>query len=154
VIGTSHTIQRDISNSDFRLFINESIEKFSIQAIAEEIDVLNSVASIISHEIDINYQVIEPNVQERVKLGIDTLNQIEHDIFMDFDDCESPEALAEFEERKQSAYRTREQEWLRRIKEMQISPTLVICGANHVSHFSALLTANGFDVVIENELWE
>jgi hypothetical protein len=154
VIGTSHPIQRDINNTDFRLFINESIKKFSIQAIAEEINVLNSVASIISHEVDIDYQVIEPNEHERVELGIDTLNQIGHDIFMDFDDCESPEAFAECEERKQSAFRAREQEWLRRIKEVQISPILVICGANHVSQFSALLTVNGFDVVIENALWE
>ena len=154
LIGTSHPIQRDKDNIEFSELINESIAKHGIQAIAEEIDVLDSVVSEIAHNLNIDYRVIEPNEQERAKLGIDSLNQIANDIFMKYDDDESPDALAEGEERKQSGFRAREQEWMRRIDKITANPILVVCGANHVSHFSQLLRENTFDVVIESSLWQ
>ena len=73
---------------------------------------------------------------------------------MDFEDSESPEAIAECKVRKQSTFRDREQEWLRRIGKMKGSLILVVCGANHVSAFAKLLKKNNIGVVIENAHWE
>ena len=73
---------------------------------------------------------------------------------MEFDDNESPEATAESEARKQSTFRTREKEWLKRLKAMQGKQLLVICGANHITPFCELLKSSYFNVVVECELWE
>ena len=154
LIGTSHTIQRDFTRPDFREYINKNISKHNVDAIAEVIDVSDSVVSGIAVHLGIEYKIIEPNEQERIALGIESLNQIENSIFMEFDDNESPEASAESEARKKSTFRTREKEWLKRLKAMQGKQLLVICGANHITPFCELLKNSYFNVVVECELWE
>ncbi|MBY6185924.1 hypothetical protein KUV89_04690 [Marinobacter hydrocarbonoclasticus] len=154
LIGTSHSIQRDKGNAQFSTFIRDSIGRYGIKSIGEEIDTLDSLASEISLEMGLDYQVIEPNEQERIELGIASINQVKHEVFMEYDDSESPDALAECEKRMQSGFRAREQEWLRRISKFTADPILVICGANHISHFATLLKESDFNVIVESELWQ
>jgi hypothetical protein len=154
LIGTSHPIQRNFQRTDFPEYINETIRKHGVCGIAEEIDINDSVISNISNYLNLEYKIIEPNSQERIAIGIDSLNQIEHSIFMEFNDHESLEATTECEARKQSAYRRREQEWLRRIRTMKKNPLLVVCGANHIFPFFDLLKSDGFNVIVECEIWE
>ncbi|ELA8156056.1 hypothetical protein NB476_05535 [Vibrio sp. RM-44-3] len=73
---------------------------------------------------------------------------------MEFDDHESEEALEELELRKQHGYRLREQEWLNRVNALDISPLLVVCGANHVYPFKDLLQENGYLVQVASALRE
>lgn len=153
IVGTSHTIQRDMSHSGFKSYIEGVISQFGIKVIAEEIDV-DSIPSQLAEKYNLQYMNIEPNPAERTALGIPSLNQIENSIFMEFDDFDSKEAQVECERRKQEAYRSREQEWLKRVKSIQDNPMLVICGANHFESFSDLLEQCGLSVTKHCSLWE
>jgi hypothetical protein len=153
IVGTNHTIQRDLSHSAFDSYIGGLISQFGVKVIAEEIDV-ESIPSRLAKQHTLQYVNIEPTPDERVELGIPSLNQIENSIFMEFDDCHSLEAQVECEKRKQDAYRNREQEWLKRVKSVQDNPILVICGANHFEPFSELLEKNGYSVIKHCALWE
>jgi acetylornithine deacetylase/succinyl-diaminopimelate desuccinylase-like protein len=48
----------------------------------------------------------------------------------------------------------REQFWLRKIRELDVWPLLLICGANHFTSFAALLSAGHIDVVEVHPDWE
>ena len=144
LVGTLHSKQRDKKTTNFSDYIKETIKKHDIDGLAEEIDIHNSVVFDISRELNIEYKIIEPNEEERIALGIDSLNQVEFSIIMLFDDAESNEAKTECEKRKQQTYRQREQEWLKRIKTMQCERILVVCGAGHITPFNELLVKNNF----------
>ncbi|WP_281716325.1 hypothetical protein [Alteromonas sp. CyTr2] len=154
LVGTLHSKQRDKETTNFSNYIKETITKYDIDALAEEIDIHDSVVFDISNELNIEYKIIEPNEHERIALGIDSLNQIEFAILMLFDDVESVEAKSECEKRKQQTYREREQEWLKRVKAMRGQRILVICGAAHINTFNQLLKKSNFNVIIECSLWE
>ena len=125
-----------------------------MDGIAEEIDVSDSIVSKLADGLGLEYKIIEPNEQERIALGIDSLNQIELSIFMEFDDADSPEATAECESRNKAAFRAREKEWLERIITMQGKQLLVICGANHITPFYELLKSNDVNALVECQLWD
>jgi hypothetical protein len=153
IVGTRHSIQRNMLHSDFGTYVDKLIYKFSIKVIAEEIDV-ESISYNLAKKYNLQYVNIEPNPDERVVLGISSLTQIEHDILMDFDDFNSLDAQVECERRKQEAYLSREKEWLKRVASIQDNPILVVCGANHFESFSELLVQNGFSVTKHCALWE
>ncbi|ELF1354564.1 hypothetical protein ACPFT9_003403 [Vibrio cholerae] len=153
IVGTKHTIQRDMSHSDFRSYIDGLISQFGIKVIAEEIDA-ESIPSYLAKKHDLQYINIEPNPKERAALDIPSLNQIVNSIFMEFDDFNSEDAQVECERRKQKAYRRREKEWLKRVAALQDNPILVVCGANHFESFSELLEQSGFSVTKYCALWE
>ncbi|MDD2801905.1 MAG: hypothetical protein PHE96_10635 [Methylococcales bacterium] len=153
IVGTSHTIQRDLSHSNFRAYIDGLILEFVIKAIAEEIDA-KSIPSQLANKHNLRYVNIEPSPQERATLGIPSLNQIEYSIFLEFDDSHSEDAQIECEKRKQEAYRTREKEWLNRLSLIKDDPILVVCGADHVESFSKLLVQSGYLVTKDSALWE
>lgn len=153
LVGTNHTIQRDFVRTDFTDYISALVSKYDVKIIAEEIDT-NSVPANIAKKLNLGYVVIEPTLQERTSLGIPSLGVIENSIFMDFDDCSSKEAQSELSLRKELVFRSRENEWLKRITTQQSFPILIIFGANHFQPFSELLRQNGFEVVDECPLWE
>lgn len=154
LVGTKHPIQRHKQTTHFYDYINATIKKYDIDGLAEEIDIQDSVIFDISNELNIEYKIIEPNEQERIALGIDSLNQVRYGILVEFDDDASIEATTECEKRKQQTYREREQEWLKRIKAMRGNRILVVCGAAHITPFNKLLNSNDFNVKIECSLWE
>lgn len=153
LVGTSHSIQRDKSRSDFSDYIKGLIEKYNIGAIAEEIDD-QSVVADLSTKLGVFYRNIEPTPEERKALGISSLNEIDCSIFMEFDDPNSQSAQTESKVRKEKVYARRESEWLARVKNINSFPILVICGANHFQSFGDLLKKNGFQVMDECKLWK
>lgn len=155
LIGTSHFTQWDLERNDFSDYVISIVKEHGICAIAEEIDSKPTVVKRTAEELELAYVNIEPNAEERVALGIySNLSVIEMGIIMDFDDHESPEALNELESRIQNGMRLREQEWLNRVKNLNIFPVLVVCGANHVSPFMVLLQNHGYSVEIASALRE
>lgn len=134
-------------------YIDGLILELRIKAIAEEIDV-KSIPSQLAKKHSLKYVNIEPSPQERATLGIPSLSQIENSIFMEFDDSHSKDAQIECEKRKQEAYRTREKEWLNRVKSIQDDPILVVCGTDHVESFSKILVQSGYLVTKYCALWE
>lgn len=153
LIGTNHSIQRDKDCTDFKIYINNVVQKHKVQAIAEEID-KESTAFQVANEHQINYLIIEPTPEERKMLEIPSLSEIESSIFFDYDDTNSQEAISDCETRKQEAYRAREKEWLKRIQMTNTSPILAICGAAHFNSFKALLTTNGIKVIEQCQNWK
>lgn len=153
LVGTTHSIQRG-GHPDFWFYVKSLVVKYSPLAIAEELDQgAPSVANEIAISFRLAHSIIEPSCEERKQLGISSLNSIENDIFMEYDDHNSIEAEKEFAMRKENSYRARELEWFKRINGLNIWPVLVICGAAHYQPFSELLKENGLDVITENENW-
>ncbi|RJG36723.1 hypothetical protein [Motilimonas pumila] len=95
LIGTLHPIQRDKSNVEFSAFISKTIDKYKISTAAEEINIPDSVISDLCNSLNLDYQNIEPNEEERAELGIKSIGNIKHDIFYKYDDDKSPEALTD-----------------------------------------------------------
>ena len=166
LIGTKHSIQRDdISENEFELTIKELIKKFEIKAIGEEIDdKCVSVANKIATEEKISYKVIEPTPSEKENLKIEELHFIDYRIKEKYEELEDfPSNLInsgkefDFKIRKEyislieDTYRQREQEWKKRIEQLNIYPILVICGSCHFKEFSKLLKESAFEVIEENE---
>lgn len=165
LIGTKHSIQRDdISGNKFELTIKELIKKFEIKAIGEEIDdKCVSVANKIATEEKISYKVIEPTPSENKSLGIEKLDVLDYNIREKYELEDFPSNLInsgkefDFKIRKEyislieDTYRQREQEWKKRIEQLNIYPILVICGSCHFKEFSKLLKESAFEVIEENE---
>ena len=154
LVGTSHTIQRGEKRSPvFHKYIEHLVsKKYKIQVLAEEIDVNSVVAKIASSAL-IDYLIIEPTPEERTALGIQSLNIIEHNIFMEYDDVNSKKAKDECTKQKENVYRLREKEWLKRVNSINKFPVLIICGAEHFIPFAELLRQNDYEVVEECENW-
>ena len=154
LIGTTHSIQKDLNRDDFLGFINETITKHKVVSIGEEINPVTTLASNAAKDFKIEYKIIEPNEQEREFLGVKNLAKIENEIIWKFGGLNSSEAIKECEKRKQHSFRLRENEWLKRIRLNQKTPILIICGSSHVEPFSKLLEKNNFDVTVESKCWE
>ena len=153
LIGTDHFIQTGSIQTNFSDYVEELIIKHGVEAIAEEIH-KPSIPFKIADELKLVYLCIEPSPEERHALGIQSLSEIKYSILMDFEDEKTSEEEAEFEVRKQMAYRAREDEWLKRINTLRASTVLVICGASHFEPFASLLKDNDYEVIKECALWE
>lgn len=155
LIGTTHPIQRGaLRNPEFKLYIESLLQDYSAYAIAEEIDdAQDSMAKLIADEKKIPYKIIEPTRAERNQLGIPSLNAIENEIFMEFYDKDSEEAISECTRRKEESYRNRESEWLHRLEMLNIWPVIVICGSAHHDPFANLLESSGFEVETPCKEW-
>lgn len=151
LVGTRHSIQRG-GHLGFRPYVESLIVKYSPQAIAEELDQsAASVANEIAISIGLLHSIIEPTPEERKKLKILSINEIEHDIFMEFDDSNSIEAENQRAIRNENSYRARELEWFKRLDDLNNWPILVICGTAHYRPFAKLLKEKGLEVIAENE---
>ena len=71
LLGTAHSIQRgDNEPTAFRSALMEECEKYKIMAIAEEIDNgLDTVASVLAADRNIEYLYADPDQKERAKRG-------------------------------------------------------------------------------------
>ncbi|PMN65654.1 hypothetical protein [Enterovibrio norvegicus] len=155
IIGTSHTTQKDLSRTDFSDFLEQVVDCKNIGAIAEEINDEKSVIEQVVKKLNLEYRNIEPNVNERVSLGIPrNLSHIDHEIIMKHDNYTSHEAQSELKLKQQEMYSKREDEWERRISKLTSDSVLVICGANHVNSFYKLLENFGYTVEIISSLME
>ena len=154
-LGTNHSIQQNIILGDeFNALVRHLIQKYSILAVSEEIRPTDySIAKQIANELDISHLIIEPTLEEKKELGIDDPGRIEMELMMgsvepgEQNTFLSEEQLLELGQRTQETYRQREEEWLRRIKSLNIWPVLVICGAAHYEPFIEKLTQEGVNVV-------
>lgn len=154
LVGTRHSIQRG-GHPGFKPYVESLIVKYSPQAIAEELDQsVASVANEIAISVGLLHSIIEPTPEERRQLKIPSINEIEHDIFMEFDDSNSIEAQNQHAMRKENSYRARELEWFKRLNYLNTWPVLVICGFAHYLPFAKLLKEKGLEVIAENEDFE
>lgn len=172
LIGISHSIQRgDLHAEKYKSYIKDLCNTYHIKAIAEEIDNNDTyIASDISSKLSIEHKIIEPTEEEKKDLDILTLNEIDiimHNKYLlpetptdeprlqswpnsPTEDNLPSDIFEEFDRMRQYTFRQRESEWLKRIKELNIWPVLVICGADHYQPFKDLLSENSIDIIKEN----
>lgn len=152
-MGTSHPSQLtprlppEGSALVFRDVLMDLCRRYVIAAIAEEMSVEAqkgqlSISHVVADALQIPHRLCDPDSKERAEAGI------------------VDEGLLAFHaaQRKQSAKQLkraigrerakRERIWLRNVQEIERSPLLFVCGADHVRHFARLLRANGFIVRI------
>ena len=131
--------------------------KYNIKAIAEEIDDESTyIAEDISTKLNIKYQIIEPNEEERIALGIEDRAYIDYQFEFKYKvdiDKLPPNAQEEYYKKTQGVYRKRESEWLKRILTLDTWAVLIICGANHYQPFFELLSKEGIETVKESSKW-
>lgn len=163
LLGTSHNIQRGNHQKDnFHSYIERVCKVNEIQAIAEEIDTINSIASDVSSKLEIKYKIIEPTPNELDGLGIEQIHRIKYQLMSLYEIDNWPtepsidlpiEVYKEWNDRVQLTYRQREAVWLKRIRDLNTWPVLIICGADHFRPFYELLISSDIVVIGECEKW-
>jgi len=166
LLGTSHPIQRgDEQKETFTSYVKELSNTHNINAIAEEIDdKYISIAQNIAKQLNIRYIIIEPTQLEIKELNIEEVHRIVYELTNRFNienwDNEykkntlPDKVLTEYNNRIQDTYRQREAEWLKRINNLNVWSTLVICGSSHYEPFYELLMSSGIDVIKVKNKWE
>lgn len=126
---------------DLQAYLRELITRINPKLIAEEfsqqaLDGLNakSTVKLVADEFGIEHRFCDPDVAERVKLGLP------HPFLDDYDKSEEARL-----------HRKKESYWLETLSDMINHDILFICGATHVSSFTQLLLEEGITVQIEDE---
>ena len=159
LLGTSHPIQRGkLKKDSFYSHLHELCKTYNIKAIAEEIDdECTYIAEDVSTRLNIKYQIIEPNEEERIELGIEDRAIIDYEFEFKYKvdiDKLPPKVHEEHDKRTQDVYRKRESEWLKRVLKLDTWPVLIICGADHYQPFFELLSKEGIETVKESSKWD
>lgn len=121
-----------------------------------------SVGRTVARNMEIRHLFCEPDFRERERLGIPSLKQLLEDRGIEKDangeyamwSLEANEAIKQDEK---SYWPIRQQEWLRRVLEVQ-SPQCHTCafllGTDHVDAFSQLLNEHGLSNEVLCKRWE
>ncbi len=160
LVGTSHTIQKDVNNFNFRKYIRKLAIKNKVKIIAEEIEInVNTVGKKVSSRLKIKHLIIEPTLKEKIKLNIKEVGYIQWCFmfkyemeYLNIKDLDNSK-LNEYKREVEKTYRQREKEWFRRIKKVDKYPILIICGSCHVKPFYKLLKSKSLFANIKNKRW-
>lgn len=163
LIGTNHEIQRGTKlKKYFEEYILCLVKKHDINGVAEEIneDAEFIVAKKVCENLSIIHKIIEPHPSEYDELGIEHIHKIDY-YFSNLDLVSLPpnktnsssQVSEEYEYRVQETYRRRENEWLKRILNLNVWPVLIICGSSHFKPFSELLLQNDIKITFGEPSW-
>ncbi len=155
LIGTNHELQHHgkpfriaerkalRARQEFKEYLRQRCSSLKLDLVAEEscADILNakrsdSTVREVAREFLLEHKLCDPNFNERIKLGLPGHGT-----------GNLPE------ERKRHFHSIREKYWLDQIRDYKDKPVLFVCGAEHVSSFSDLLSAGGFEVRILDDYW-
>ena len=150
ILGTLHSIQCG-KNQDsaivgkFKHRVLEVCQTRNVRQIAEEmsLDALSkqglnrSIPAEIATELRIPHCYCDPGVDERKDLGIIEDNCVELNGWL------KDWSEQKIQEMKLLEWEKRENIWLTRLEELNIWPTLFICGSDHACRFHALLQKTG-----------
>ncbi len=137
IIGVNHRIQ--YTKTNYKLEWKNEICSFS-DYLAEKATLLN--VDLIAEEF--NDEAIHKNDASTCTVR-DTAKRISRKhLFLDPDSRERPASFTSKEEKMEY----REDEWLRRIKIIDSSVFIIVCGDAHVDSFAAKLDKAGYDVEI------
>ncbi len=158
IVGTKHDLQQGkIMPDEFATYLQGKCREHGIALIAEEIngDATRIVAKEVSNSLGIRHLIIDPKPSEYDRLSVTEIHVIEYEVMQHYDLKVSPlssasntpsEAVHEFESRMRHEHcDPRELEWLRRIKECDTWPVLVICGSFHYDSFCKLMSEHDIE---------
>jgi hypothetical protein len=153
--GNSHA-------KDFGSYLAKLCKEHTFSIIAEELSeeelAFRGLSESIARQVAVSNHGIEhlfadPNKDERRALGIpddDEICRLHHIRRADFEDLGD----AEIKTKGRLYWPRREAEWLRRIRERDTFPCLMIVGAAHVRSFSELLKTEAIDVSVVCDRWQ
>lgn len=168
LIGTSHHYQYGVGakrgkaacteaqEGAFREFIRSKALACHAEAIAEELNEEGlreagkpvSVLQALAKELGLRHLFCEPDKTERAELGVAEEALIRSLAWM------NDQSEAEVQAQLEKQFQIRETVWLQRLASLSVGPVLFVCGANHVSSFSARLAANGASVRVVHTDWQ
>lgn len=156
LVGTSHTYQYPGNEVDaqFREMILRVCERHGIQAIAEELSeealaekhVTSSICMELADFLSIGHRFVDPNRDQRRAMGV----LQESDIRMAHFLSEDEEAIRND---IRASHAARENFWLRELLQLNLWPTLLVCGADHIESFSRTLREEQFAVEVAERDW-
>ena len=161
IFGTSHEYQRPDSELPkhqimmFDIELRKLCSKYAIRALSEENSLeaqgekglQHSLPYSIAKSLKIAHQYCDPDWAKRNKLGIRQKGQIlafhsPHNI--NEDDLNNELAMS---------HQLRERYWLKKIVQQNLWPTLLVCGASHVTSVASQAFGLGLKVQILEEDW-
>jgi hypothetical protein len=157
LIGTSHRYQfpHDPAAGEFGAFVERALAASKFAAIAEEcsFEALSqngtsvSVCKRISDRESLAHRDCDPNNQQRSALRIESEQEIRLHAFFEGWHQERTELV------NRASHEIRERYWLKELLDLDLWPTLFVCGANHVELFCQALVAGGLHVSVLAQDW-
>jgi hypothetical protein len=161
IVGTDHRLQtadgrataRQIES--FRSFLREVCQSRRVVAIAEEMCVEGvrqfsleeSICLQEAKRLGLHHRYCDPDTEERKPLNIRTKSELEMEVFFD------RLTRADLAEEVRRASAKREKIWVDRLRALNASPVLFVCGADHPHSFADEVRAAGFAAEIVAADW-
>lgn len=149
LLGVSHDFQQHAS-SEFVDYILHLHKRYRFRSIGEEMNqdslsdarTKHSVPKTIADSLGLLHSYCDPDRQERAVRGICGDQDIElSQWYAGFSNKHKAKLIA-------ANHKLRELMWLERITQLLLSPTLFICGTDHLISFQAILKEHGHDCYI------
>lgn len=161
IIGTDHQFQTADGRAPaeainaFRNVLASACETRSVAAIAEEMcleTVLNfgqreSVCLQEATRLGLKHRYCDPATEARKPLGIRKKSDLEMDVF------HGRLAATELDAAVRREWAKREAFWLEELRDLDASPVLFVCGADHARPFMGLLETGGLEAEIVAADW-
>ncbi len=161
VLGTHHTYQYGVGctqekESAFRHLVRSAAQTLELGALAEELNedglsehnVRRSVLQQEAAALGLPHCFCEPSRDERVALGVQQENDLRVQAWM------NGWSETDIQRRMLDEFRKRETVWCDRLLKLDAWPVLMVCGANHVPSFSALLAERDMVGEVLERCWE
>lgn len=163
LIGTRHQFQVPKPDTPppqveaFKKLLQDVVRTRGIRVIAEEMNLekLQSMGAIITtckeiaDTLNLAHCYCEPDKKAQEKLGIISIDQSVYASNRFLQNIPKAQIDAELRASDQK----REQEWLKKLRGLNLTPVLFICGANHAKRFVDLVRHNGFSVIVLHLDW-
>jgi hypothetical protein len=122
-------------------------EELNVQAM-HEAGCVASLLQVVARDLFLPHLFLEPDRAERVRLGISDENQLLMSAW--------PQKLeqSEYDRLVEESCSRREDEWIRRLRRLPASNTLVICGAAHVPTLCPRAIQAGFQIALIHANWQ
>ncbi len=160
LVGTSHTLQcgnqtkcNETDISEFRKFVSSLCDEQKVKLIAEEMSLdalqhqgcLSTIAAVVAAEKNIAHINIDLTCDEQTALRIDdsSLARVALNLYENTQSSYMRNVLYE-----RISHQIRERVWLARILSEGVSPTLFICGADHIQNFHNLTKSINQEIVV------
>lgn len=164
IVGTHHKHQfshctafapEEQACEAFAEYLKRQCHALGVKTLAEEMSsdarqkwqIKKTVPESVASELSINHADCDPTDHERAALGIQNEGRVKMNGLM----YEQSEETVQKNIRAE--YDKREQEWIRRLDQVQHEPVLFVCGADHSRSFAEKTGQRGWQAVVLEEEW-
>lgn len=167
LVGTSHEFQFGVvagctpaEVENFKASLARLIQLHGAKSVTEEMSLAalsrgyalsSSTTYNLAMDLGLRHRYCEPEPEEHAALGIEEEGAIKLKAQppMFGQNWSDEQVVAGI----RTARALREREWLKRLLDLNVWPTIFVCGALHVSSFRDLLVHSGVQVFVAEENW-